>query len=111
VCLPDDSNIVQSFNRLEQLRDSSHVHAFSASEFQALFDGARVARTETVEYRVEFELENLLAGSSASEGAKETVRRDVLGSLETDRTGMSPAQRDGQVRISYPISVFVLQIH
>ena len=111
VCLPDDSNIVQCFNRLEQLRDASHVHAFSASEFQALFAAADVARTATFDYRVEFELEHLLAGSSASEEAKEMIRREVHGSLDADRTGMSPAQRDGQVRISYPISVFVLQLH
>ena len=109
VCLPDDSNIVQSFNRLEQLRDSSHVHAFSASEFQALFDGAGVRKTQTVDYRVEFELENLLAGSTASEQAKETIGRDVLESLQNDRIGMSLTRRDGQVRVSYPILVFALQ--
>jgi SAM-dependent methyltransferase len=109
VCLPDDSNIVQSFNRLEQLRDPSHVHAFSASEFQALFDGVGVRNTQTVVYHVEFELENLLAGSTASEQAKETIRREVLESLRNDRVGMSPIRRDGQVRVSYPISVFALR--
>jgi ubiquinone/menaquinone biosynthesis C-methylase UbiE len=109
VCLPDDSHIVQSFNRLEQLRDSSHVHAFSAGEFQALFDGAGVRKTQTVDYRVEFELENLLAGSSASEQSKETIRKEVRESLQNDRVGMSPTRRAGQVRISFPIAVFVVQ--
>jgi ubiquinone/menaquinone biosynthesis C-methylase UbiE len=109
VCLPDDLNIVQSFNRLEQLRDSSHVHAFSASEFQALFDKAGVRKTQTVDYHVEFELENLLAGSTASEQAKEMIRRNILESLQNDRVGMSPTQRAEQVRVSYPISVFVVQ--
>ncbi len=63
-----------AFNRLERLRDSSHVRALVAEEMQELFDRFGLAKPHTAFYRLEFALERLLQGSIMKAVAAERVR-------------------------------------
>lgn len=107
VALPGDQAQAEEFNRMERLRDPSHVRALRFREFQDLFAAAGLPRPECAHYRLEFELDALLSGSFPVEGGKQTIRTMFADSLESDRMGLNPVRRDDGISFSYPITVFV----
>src|SRR5436853_849 len=50
----------RAFNRMERLRDPSHVRALTLAEIEALFPGIGLPEPRTTFYRLESELEGLL---------------------------------------------------
>ena len=109
VALPGHRTQADAFNRMERLRDPSHVRALRTGEFLDLFAAAGLPQSDVAHYRLEFELDALLAGSFPVEGGEETIRRMFADSLETDLLGVSPACRDNKTWLSYPIAIFLVE--
>jgi ubiquinone/menaquinone biosynthesis C-methylase UbiE len=93
------------FNRMEKLRDPSHVRAMPNSELKALFRAAGLPEPRTTAYELRDELENLLARSFPSPGDDAKIREIFAASAADDRLGI-PIRRDGtRIHYAYPVAV------
>ena len=94
------------FNRMEKLRDPSHVRAMPLAELQALFAGVGLPAPRRGGYRLESELESLLGRSFPLPGDADKIREIFAASLGDDRLGI-PLLREGE-RIHYAYQIAIL---
>ena len=95
------------FNRMEKLRDPSHVRAMPLTELQGFFAGAGMPAPRRNGYRLEGELESLLGRSFPLPGDADRIREIFAASLTDDRLGI-PMSREGErIRNAYPVAVLV----
>lgn len=101
VVLPDTAE-GQAFNTAERLRDPSHVRALTLDELRALLTRAGLSIDASADYWVEYDLEHLLEGSSASEPDKQRI-------LELLEVGNSSFLKSLERRrlVRYPVSLLV----
>ena len=116
VCRPGGTVIVvdsapapdkaDAFNRMEVVRDPSHVRALPEAEHLELFRQAGLPSPRVTHYRLEGELESLIARSFPKPGDDATLRRIFADSLAGDPLGIQ-ARRDpdGRIRYGYPVAV------
>ena len=99
-----------AFNRMEVVRDPSHVRALPEAEHLALFHKAGLPAPRVTHYRLEGELEALIARSFPKPGDDATLRRIFAESLAGDTLGIQ-ARRDpdGAIRYGYPVAVLAVQ--
>jgi len=103
---PDPAKAAE-FNRMEKLRDPSHVRAMPLVELKGLFGGAGLPAPRVNGYRLEGELESLLGRSFPLPGDADKIREIFAASLADDRLGI-PMSRDGErIRYAYPVAVLV----
>jgi ubiquinone/menaquinone biosynthesis C-methylase UbiE len=94
-----------AFNRMEVVRDLSHVRAMPEAELKALFARAGLPEPRTTGYRLETELEGLISRSFPKPGDDDTLRRMFHASLASDDLGMGTRLVDGTIRFGYPVAV------
>jgi SAM-dependent methyltransferase len=102
-----NSQQADALNRMERLRDPSHVRALTLAEMHALFASVGLRSPRMTSYRLDVELDMLLKGSFPNEGDAETVRRMIVDSLDDDGLNVGTRRVNGQIWISYPIAVLV----
>jgi SAM-dependent methyltransferase len=103
---PDPAKAAE-FNRMEKLRDPSHVRAMPLAELKSLFALAGLPAPRVTSYRLEGELEGLLGRSFPLPGDADKIREIFGASLSDDRLGI-PISRDGDcIRYAYPVAVLV----
>jgi SAM-dependent methyltransferase len=94
-----------AFNRMEKLRDPSHVRALPVDQHLRLFRDAGLPEPRQTSYRLEGELESLLARSFPNPGDADRIRDLFAASLGDDALGIG-ARRDGdRIRYGYPVAV------
>src|SRR5262249_6623764 len=87
---PDPKKAAE-FNRMEVLRDPSHVRAMPLSELTGLFRETGFAPPRRTSYRLESELEELLGRSFPKPGDADRIRGTFAPSLEAGRLGIPVA--------------------
>ena len=93
------------FNRMELLRDPSHVRALPVAELKALFPAAGLPAAKITFYELRDELENLLGRSFPNPGDGDSIREIFRASARDDRLGI-PIRLEGvQVHYAYPVAV------
>lgn len=93
------------FNRMELLRDPSHVRALPVEELKALFPAAGLPAARITFYELRDELENLLGRSFPNPGDGDKIREIFRTSASDDRLGI-PIKLDGKfVNYAYPVAV------
>lgn len=94
------------FNRMERLRDPSHVRALPLLELEALFPAAGLPRARVAFYELRDELENLLARSFPNPGDDDRIRNIFASSANDNRLGI-PIRIDdgGRIHYAYPVAV------
>ena len=103
---PDPAKAAE-FNRMEKLRDPSHVRAMPLVELKELFGQAGLPAPRVTSYRLEGELESLLGRSFPLPGDADKIREIFGASLRDDRLGI-PMSRDGaRIRYAYPVAILV----
>jgi hypothetical protein len=95
------------YNRMEKLRDPSHVRAMPLSELERLFLDAGLAAPRREFYSFEVELERVLESSFPAPGGADEVRRMFEESLADDGLGLNARRRGGEIHFAYPIAVLV----
>ena len=95
------------FNRMEKLRDPSHVRAMPLTELRGLFPQAGLPAPRGTNYRLEGELEALLGRSFPLAGDADKIREIFAASLGDDRLGIPMAREDARIRYAYPVAVLV----
>ncbi len=95
------------FNRMEKLRDPSHVRAMPLTELRDLFRQAGLPAPRGTNYRLEGELEGLLGRSFPLPGDADKIREIFAASLGDDRLGIPVAREGEHIRYAYPVAVLV----
>jgi len=96
-----------ALNAAELLRDPSHVRALPLDELQGLFEQAGLRAPEINHYRMECELEDLLARSFPNEGDADRLRRIYADSIDDDTLDLNTRRAEGQIFYSLPVAVLV----
>jgi len=95
------------FNRMEKLRDPSHVRAMPLSEHKELFARVGLPTPRVTGYPLESDLESLLGRSFPLPGDADKIREIFRASLDDDRLGI-PLRREGdRIHYAYPVAVLV----
>ncbi|HKS89052.1 MAG TPA: methyltransferase domain-containing protein [Stellaceae bacterium] len=93
------------FNRLEKLRDPSHVRCLALGELQALYRDAGLGEPRARFTELRDTVANLLARSFPNPGDDEKIAELFAASLSDDRLGI-PVARDGDnLRYAYPVAI------
>ena len=98
-----DSDNVAAFDRMEKLRDPSHTHALPLEEMTALFAAAGLPNPSIYRWRMEGDLESLLARSFPLPGDDERVRQMFRESLEDDALGIAARMQEGAIVYAFPM--------
>jgi SAM-dependent methyltransferase len=93
------------YDRLERLRDRSHVHALRLDELRALMAKTGFAEVEEAFCRLPMGLDQLLAASFPVEGGADEIRRAFAEDLGRNRLGLGVREQKGIVVFAFPIVV------
>jgi SAM-dependent methyltransferase len=96
-----------AFDRMERLRDPSHVRALPRAEMEALFAEVGLGTPRIASYELRSDLEGLLARSFPRPGDVEVIRRLVTDSLADDGLGMRTRRQGDQIVFAYPVAVLI----
>jgi ubiquinone/menaquinone biosynthesis C-methylase UbiE len=117
VCMPEGRVVVAdmaplpekaaTLNGAERLRDPSHVRALPAEELRSLFDQAGLSAAQAYNYRLEGELEELLARSFPNEGDADRLRKIFADSIATDTLDLNTRRENGKIYYGFPVAVLV----
>lgn len=98
-----------AFNRMERLRDPSHVRAMSLAELHQLFEVAGLLVSGTILYRIEFDVDYLLQGSFPADDDSERLRRLFVDSMGNDSMGLATHEEAGRLVCSYPVAMLLAE--
>jgi len=96
-----------AFNRVEKLRDPSHVRAMPVDEHKSLYAKAGLAEPRLTWYRLESEMEALIARSFPNPGDDDKIRAIFRASLADDALGIQTRLVDGKIHYGFPVAVMV----
>lgn len=105
VALPEEKS--RAYDQLELLRDPSHTHALTITEFSKLFLQSGLHECRQASYGVQLELEAQLRASFPLPGDEERIRELVAGDIGLNNLGINARRKDETVVYTVPISVFV----
>jgi ubiquinone/menaquinone biosynthesis C-methylase UbiE len=94
-----------AYDRMEKLRDPSHVRALALDELTGMFVAARLQHVRNVFYRLDVGLEELLAATRTESQPADTVRQIFENDLGQDQLGVGAYRQDGQIRFAFPIVI------
>jgi SAM-dependent methyltransferase len=97
----------ETFNRMEKLRDPSHVRAMPMDELRLLFTRAGLPEPETTTYRLRGDLDGLLSRSFPNPGDDLKIRELFEASLAADTLDMDVQRTNGQIHYGHPTAVLV----
>ena len=104
-----DTRCADAFNRMERLRDPSHVRSLPVEEHRALYAQVGLPEPRITSYRLESEMEALIARSFPHPGDDEKIREIFRAALKDDALDIQPRLEDGQIRYGFPVSVLVAE--
>ncbi len=93
------------YDRLERLRDPSHVRALGLNELRALMVGAGLSEAGEGFARLPMGLDALLAGSFPVPGGAEEIRRAFAADVGRDLLGLGVREEGGSLHFAFPIVV------
>jgi SAM-dependent methyltransferase len=98
-----DPAVAGRYDAAERLRDPSHVANLTRDAQVALLEGVGFEVRNEASYRLEADLELVLAGSHGTD--HDGVRRAFEASIGGDGLGVEARRVEGRIRFSYPIAV------
>jgi hypothetical protein len=100
-----------AFNRMERLRDPSHVRALPVDEHRALFAAAGLGEPRQTFYRLEGELEGLLGRSFPKPGDADRIRALFAASVDDDALGIQTRRVGDTYHYGFPVAVLACSRH
>ena len=101
------SEKADAYDRLEMLRDPSHVHALSFSEMDSIVAGSGLSNVKTAQYKVEGEVEQQLKASFPNPGDEEKIREMFKADLTVNHMGINVHLQGDEIHFAVPILVVV----
>jgi ubiquinone/menaquinone biosynthesis C-methylase UbiE len=99
----------EAYNRVEKLRDPSHVRALLLGELTGLFHDAGLREVRTAFFKLGVPLEELLARSFPNPGDAERIRQTFADDIGVDRLGVGAHRQNGGIHFAFPIAVLAGQ--
>jgi SAM-dependent methyltransferase len=96
-----------AYDRLEKVRDPSHVHALTEKEFEDLFGASGLVDCRRTGYGVDIELEAQLAASFPRPGDEAKLREMFMSDLGVNDLGIDIRRQGDAVVYTVPIAVYV----
>jgi SAM-dependent methyltransferase len=104
-CASADATKAAQFNRLEKLRDPSHVRALPLAELEGLFRTVGLGQPQIRFSELRDTVPNLLARSFPNPGDDTIITAMFAASAEDDSLGI-PVRRDGErLEYAYPVAI------
>ncbi|HKA52753.1 MAG TPA: methyltransferase domain-containing protein [Candidatus Binatia bacterium] len=100
-----DPEKATAYNRMEKLRDPSHVRGLTLAELEQLFQQTALPTPRQTFYRLEGEVEDLLRRSFPNPGDADKIRQTFVKALDDDGLGMDVRRQGDKIRFAYPIAV------
>jgi ubiquinone/menaquinone biosynthesis C-methylase UbiE len=94
-----------AYDRMERLRDPSHVRTLTRESLAALAIGAGLCDLRCADYRFSIDLERLLRASFPEPGNAQRVRSMFEADVGLDRMGLDLRRGDGSVVLTYPVTI------
>ena len=105
----EDPAKAAEWNRLETLRDPSHVRCLTLTELQGLFGAVGLPDLQASYYELRDEVQNLLRRSFPNPGDDVKIIEMFRASAEDDRLGI-PVQCDGdRINYAYPVAILAAE--
>jgi ubiquinone/menaquinone biosynthesis C-methylase UbiE len=98
---------VDAYNRVEKLRDPSHVRALTLTELKDAIGEAGLTNLEIGQQDLEMELESILQASCPSKDDADKVRLLFMEDLAKNSLGMRSHLKEGKIHFYFPISMIV----
>ena len=95
----------EAWNRLERLRDPSHVRALRLSELRELFPAAGLPAPQTRFYDLRDEVKNLLARSFPQPGDRSRIEAMFAAQAEQDTMGITVRRQGDALHYAYPVAI------
>ena len=105
---PDPAK-ASEFNRLEKLRDPSHVRCLPRDELQDLFRAADLAQPRVSFYELRDTVENLLARSFPNPGDERKIIDLFTASIADDRLGIPVGRAGDKLEYAYPVAILAAE--
>ena len=99
------------FNRLEKLRDPSHVRCLGLAELRALFRDAGLGAPRERFYELRDTVANLLARSFPNPGDDKEIVALFTAAANDDRLGIPVKRRDDAIEYAYPVAILAADKH
>jgi ubiquinone/menaquinone biosynthesis C-methylase UbiE len=96
-----------AFNRMEKLRDNSHVRALPVDEMLELFAQAGLDDPHVETLRMAGDLDSLLQRSYCQPGDEARCRKLYEDSLTEDRIDMQPRLENGRILYAFPVGITI----
>lgn len=96
-----------ALNASEVLRDPSHVRALPEDELRGLFEHVGLSDLQIQHYRLESDVEELLARSFLENGDGDRLRKIYADSIATDALDLNTREESGKIYYSFPVAVLV----
>jgi SAM-dependent methyltransferase len=94
-----------AYDRMERMRDPSHVRTLTREELVTLAIGAGLRELRCADYLFTVDLERLMRTSFPAAGDAERVRAAFAADLGEDRMGLSLQRTDGVISLTYPVVI------
>jgi ubiquinone/menaquinone biosynthesis C-methylase UbiE len=96
------------YDKVEKLKDPSHVRTLPLAELQAMAVRAGLINSKVEFYRIEFGLEdNLKASFPEKKSDIDKIRQAVIADIGKDKIGMGACRKGNDVYLSFPIVIIV----
>jgi ubiquinone/menaquinone biosynthesis C-methylase UbiE len=96
----------EAFDRSEKMRDPSHTHALTTSEFAALFAQSGLGDICQSGYALEVDLDELIANSFPRPDDGPRLRQAIVEDIGLNRIGFQPRLDGKRIFVTFPIAVY-----
>ncbi len=93
------------YDRLERLRDPSHVRALPLDELRKLMRNVGLVQDGEAFARLPMDLERLLSSSFPVPGGAREIQRTFAADVTEDRLGLGVHEAEGRLSFSFPVVV------
>jgi ubiquinone/menaquinone biosynthesis C-methylase UbiE len=107
VALPKEK--LEAYDKMEKLRDSSHVGALSLDKFEELFQHSNLSNCLKSNYKMAIELETQLNASFPNLGDREKLRTMIIKDTGINNLGVNVTEINGKYHLHYPIHIYIGQ--
>lgn len=97
-------------NRIEKMRDPSHVRIYALSEIEEMFNEAGADITDITHWEIPQDFEEWMKRAGTQEKQKKNIEQLMLQSLDGDRTELQVKLEEGRLGFTYDTVILIAQV-
>ena len=104
VCVREEHS--EEYDRMEKMRDDSHVHALTEPEFTGMFARSGLTELKRSGYGLHTAAESLLDESSHAPEQRQRILEMITSDIGVDNIGINARIEGGKLTFTFPIAVY-----